>query len=343
MRVASGNLCEAEAPTEATAETKPETTEENIMNAKTERQIENLKKQTIGVEIEMNHITRERAAKLAADHFDTGRYEYTASRNGYSTWSAWDAQGREWKFQKDVSIAGCDAEKCELVTPILKYEDIETLQELVRKLRKAGAISHAGIGAGVHIHIGANGHTPQTLRNLANLMASHERLIADALKIDQGRMNRYCRTVNPQFIEQLNRKKPTNMAQFADIWYTANGANYGRNQHYNDSRYHMLNYHATFTKGTIEFRLFQFDKPANGRKNGLHAGQLKSYIQLCLALSEMAKGLRTASPKPQQTENPKFAMRTWLIRLGLVGEEFATARNFLTKNLDGDAAFRFGR
>ena len=343
MRVASGNLCEAEAPTEATAETKPETTEENIMNAKTEKQIENLKKQTIGVEIEMNHITRERAAKLAADHFGTGRYEYTASRNGYSTWSAWDAQGREWKFQKDVSIAGCDAEKCELVTPILKYEDIETLQELVRKLRKAGAISHAGIGAGVHIHIGANGHTPQTLRNLANLMASHERLIADALKIDQGRMNRYCRTVNPQFIEQLNRKKPTNMAQFADIWYTANGANYGRNQHYNDSRYHMLNYHATFTKGTIEFRLFQFDKPANGRKNGLHAGQLKSYIQLCLALSEMAKGLRTASPKPQQTENSKFAMRTWLIRLGLVGEEFATARTFLTRNLDGDAAFRFGR
>ena len=60
---------------------KPETTEENTMNAKTERQIENLKKQTIGVEIEMNHITRERAARLAADHFGTGRYEYTASRN----------------------------------------------------------------------------------------------------------------------------------------------------------------------------------------------------------------------------------------------------------------------
>ena len=127
VRVSGGHLCEAEAPTEATAETKPETTEENTMNAKTERQIENLKKQTIGVEIEMNHITRERAARLAADHFGTGRYEYTAS------------------------------------------------------------------------------------------------------------------------------------------------------------------------------------------------------------------------PKPQQTENPKFAMRTWLIRLGLVGEEFATARNFLTKNLDGDAAFRFGR
>lgn len=313
------------------------------MNAKTERQIENMKNQTIGVEIEMNHITRERAARLAADFFGTNRYENTAGRNGYCTWSAWDAQGREWKFQRDVSIAGADSEKCELVTPILKYEDIETLQELVRKLRKAGAISHAGIGAGVHIHIGANGHTPQSLRNLANIMASHEKLIADALKIDSGRMHRYCRTVNPKFIEQINKKKPTTMAQLADIWYTSNGADYGRNQHYNDSRYHMLNLHATFTKGTVEFRLFQFDAPSNGKQNGLHAGQLKSYIQLCLALSQMAKTLKSASPKPQQTENPKYAMRTWLLRLGFIGEEFATAREILTKHLDGDASFRNGR
>ena len=310
------------------------------MNEKTAQQIARMKEQTIGVEVEMNHITRDRAAKIAADFFGTNRYRNTAAINSYCTWSAWDSKGREWKFQKDVSIAGCESEKCELVTPILKYEDIESLQELIRRLRRAGAISHAGVGAGVHIHIGANGHTPQSLRTLANLMASHEQLIAKAIRIDQGRMNRYCRTVSPAFIEQVNKKKPTTMAQLADLWYTANGANYGRSHHYNESRYHMLNLHATFTKGTVEFRLFQFDKPADGKKNGLHAGQLKSYIQLCLALSQMAKDLRTASPKPQQTENPKFAMRTWLIRLGMVGEEFETCRNFLTKNLEGNAAWR---
>ncbi len=313
------------------------------MNEKTVQQIARMKEQTIGVEVEMNNITREKAARIAADFFGTHRYENTAGRNGYYTWSAWDSQGREWKFQRDVSIAGPDSEKCELVTPILHYSDIENLQELIRRLRKAGAISHAGIGAGVHIHIGANGHTPQTLRTLANIMASHENLIAEALKIDQGRMNRYCRTVNPKFIEQVNKKKPSTMAQLADLWYTSNGADYGRSQHYNDSRYHMLNLHATFTKGTVEFRLFQFDKPADGKKNGLHAGQLKSYIQLCLALSQMAKDLRTASPKPQQHENSKFAMRTWLMRLGFMGEEFSTARDFLTRNLEGDAAFRYGR
>ena len=313
------------------------------MNAKTAKQIEKMKEQTIGVEVEMNNITREKAARIAADFFGTTRYEYTASRNGYYTWSAWDSQGREWKFQRDISISGADSEKCEMVTPILHYEDIGILQELIRKLRKAGAISHAGIGAGVHIHIGANGHTAQSLRNLANIMASHENLIAEALKIDRERISQYCRTVNPNFLQQLNKKKPNTMAQLADIWYKANDANYGRNHHYNNSRYHMLNYHATFTKGTIEFRCFNFDKPANGKKNGLHAGQLKSYIQLCLALSQMAKMVRTASPKPQQHDNPKFAMRTWLMRLGFIGEEFATARDFLTRNLDGDAAFRFGR
>ena len=313
------------------------------MNEKLTNQVEEMKKQTIGVEIEMNNITRRDAAKLAAEFFGTGRYEDTAGRNGYCTWSAWMADGREWKFQKDVSIAGPDSQKCEMVTPILHYEDLDTLQELVRRLRKAGAKSDYTRGCGVHVHIGANGHTPQTLRNLANIMASHENLLIAALGIDSYRTSRYCRTVDPNFLEQVNKKKPKTMSQLADIWYTSQGENYGRTAHYNGSRYRQLNYHATFTKGTIELRLYQFDPPADGKQNGLHAGQLKAYIQLSLALSQMAKEVRTASPKPQQNENPKYAMRTWLLRLGFIGDEFATAREVLTKRLAGDASFRNGR
>ena len=313
------------------------------MNEKMKNQVAEMKKQTIGVEVEMNSITRQKAAKLAAEFFGTGRFEDTAYRNGYYTWSAWDAQGREWKFQRDVSIEGPDCEKCEMVTPILTYADMDTLQELVRRLRKAGAKSDATRGCGVHIHIGAKGHTAQTLRNLANIMASHESLLADALDLDRGRMSRYCRTVDPRFLQTVNQRKPSTMSDLADIWYSSHNATWDRNHHYNDSRYHMLNLHATFTRGTVEFRLFQFDAPTADRKNGLHAGQLKSYIQLCLALSQMAKSLKTASPKPQQTDNPKYAMRTWLLRLGFIGEEFATARDLLTRRLAGDAAFRNGR
>ena len=297
---------------------------------------EQMKNQTIGVEVEMNNITRKEAARLAAELFKTNRYEDTQSRNGYYTWSAWDAQGREWKFQRDVSIQGVDSQKCEMVTPILRYDDIELLQEVVRTMRKAGAKSDATRGCGVHIHIGADGHTPQSLRNLANIMAGHEEILSRSLNLDRGRMNRYCRTVDPCFLKEVNRRKPTTMEELADIWYNGNGANYGRNHHYNDSRYHMLNLHATFTKGTIEFRLFQFDAPADGKQNGLHAGQLKAYIQLCLAMSHLAKSVRTVKMNTSleaQAANPKAAMNAWMRHLGFVGEEFATARKLLTKRL----------
>ena len=310
------------------------------MTDKTATQVANMKKQTIGVEVEMNGIKREKAAKLAADFFQTGRSEFTGSRNGYVTGSAWDEQEREWKFQRDTSIEGPDDEKCELVTPILKYEDIKTLQELLRVLRKAGAKSSPSRGCGVHIHIGLGDHNAKTLTNLANIMAAHEEQIGRAIKIAENRTDRYCRTVNPDFLRNLNARKPQTMEQLANIWYEGNNANHRRNEHYNESRYHMLNYHACFTKGTIEFRLFQFDEPYGDKKGGIHCGQLKAYIQLCLAMSQLAKDLKFASRKPQQTENEKYAFRCWMLRLGFIGDEFKTARMLLLQNVSGNGAWR---
>ena len=136
-----------------------------------------MKGQTIGVEIEMNSITREKAAQTVARYFGTTAW-YASREYGYNAWACKDTQGRVWKFQRDGSINGPDDEKCEMVTPILKYEDMTSLQEIVRILRKAGAKSDASRGCGVHIHIGAAGHTPKTLRNLANIMASHERNVS---------------------------------------------------------------------------------------------------------------------------------------------------------------------
>ena len=309
------------------------------MNEKTRAQIEAMKNQTIGVEVEMNNITREKAAKKVAEFFGTTAW-YAAAEYGYFSWACKDQQGRVWKFQRDVSIHGPDAQKCEMVTPILTYDDIETLQAIIRLLRKAGAKSSPSRGCGVHIHIGKGDHTAKTLRNLVNIMAAHEQQIGRAIRIDAGRTGSFCKVVDPRFLSRLNRSKPTTMSALADIWYEGNGETYGRTQHYNGSRYHMLNLHATFTKGTIEFRLFQFADPSNGKQNGLHAGELKAYIQLCLAMSQLAKMVRTASPKPQQTDNEKYAMRCWMLRLGFIGDEFATAREILLRNMEGNASWR---
>ena len=315
------------------------------MQEKTIRQINGMKAQTFGVEVEMNNITREHAAKVAAEFFGTNNYQYTARVDGYMTWSAWDSTGRKWKFSYDSSIAGPEDEKCEMVTPILKYEDMETLQKLVRALRKAGAKSCPSRGCGVHVHVGLKGldgrdHNAKTLRNLVNIMAAHEAQIGRAIRISSNRTCSYCKVVHPRFLERINKEKPTTMAQLENIWYTSHGYSRPCHDHYNGSRYHMLNLHACFTKGTVEFRLFQFAEETTDRKGGLHAGELKAYVQLCLAMSELAKEMAYASPKPQQTENEKYAMRCWMLRLGFIGEEFKTARDILLKNMDGNAAYR---
>ncbi len=40
------------------------------------------------------------------------------------------------------------------------------------------------------------------------------------------------------------------------------------------------------------------------------------------------------------SDNEKYTFRTWLLRLGLIGDEFKTARQHLLKNLEGNIAWK---
>ncbi len=123
-----------------------------------------MKNQTIGVEIEMTGITREKAAEVTAK-FLGGEVKRTF--DSYDTYKVTAPDRRVWKIMSDASIETMKKEKgvltsadksysVELVTPILKYdEDIERLQEIIRKLRHAGAVSESRLKCGIHIHIGA--------------------------------------------------------------------------------------------------------------------------------------------------------------------------------------------
>lgn len=304
--------------------------------------------QTYGVEVEMYHILRNRAAQVVAaslsdctgDDWDWryvgGVYDaYAVSRNG-------DTSSR-WLIERDGSISDIGDQQVELVTPLLSWQDMPALQQVIRDLRKAGARSDPAHMCGIHVHVAAAGHSARTLRNLVNIMASHETLLMGALNLDPSRVCHYAAPVDPRFLREMNLKKPTTMDQVERLWY--NGAPDYR--HYHPSRYHMLNLHSMFTDKGIEFRLFQFDNydasAPRGRRGGLHAGQLKAYVQLCLALSHRAKTVRSSSPKVLETDNPRYAMRCWLLRLGFIGEEFATARSVFTRRLEGDCSFRHGR
>ena len=75
-------------------------------------------------------------------------------------------------------------------------------------------------------------------------------------------------------------------------------------------------------------------------KSTLNKKELLSDIQFAQIVSSFAENNRTVSQKKSENQNDKFMMRTWLVRAGMVGEEYKFARKMLTKNLEGNSAWQ---
>lgn len=295
-------------------------------------------KTRFGIEIEFTGITRTQAAKIVAQHFGTTPSD---TRDYYDSKKITTPDGRTWKVMSDgsircqkkdgrITIGASRDYSVELVSPILTYdEDIETLQELVRKLRGAGAFANSSCG--IHIHLDGTPHTVQSIRNFINIIASKNDLFYKALEIKPERV-RFCKKMDELLVMQINKKKPTTLEKIEEIWY--NGYNETRERHYHTSRYHFLNLHSFFHGcHTVELRGFNSE---------LHAGKVRSYIVLALALNDQALNQKQASSKKPQVENEKFAMRTYLNRIGLIGDDYKNCRLHLTSALSGTSAWRFG-
>lgn len=288
-----------------------------------------LKNQLFGVEVEMTGITREKAAAIVAEILGT-----TASRPDhtcYETRTIADQAARKWKVMRDSSItsirndggnAPMDEYKVEFVTPPLNYQDIELLQNIIRKLREAGAKSHSSCG--IHIHVDGANHNANSLRRLVNFMTSRQDLIYEALEIG-NRANRWCHKLNSALLAEMKKNKTLSKEKAEQIWYSSANDGYTggvSHDHYNSTRYHGVNLHSYFSKGTVEFRLFN---------STLHAGKIKAYIQFCLAVSAWAitsqDKIVFRSMNGYSAEQKVTIMRNILTnRLGLYGDEFKTCR-----------------
>lgn len=250
-----------------------------------------MKNQTFGVEIELTGITRRKASQVIANYFGT---EIFYIGTYYDAYGAKDNKGRTWKAMHDGSIRQEGGQAVEIVTPILRYEDIEDLQEIVRQLRHKGA--KANETCGIHIHISAEKHTANTLANLVNIMTSKQNLIYKALDIKNSR-ERYCKKLKPEIADKIRKKKPDSLEKIADIWYDGYTGN--RNDHYNISRYHCLNLHSVFTKGTVEFRLCSTAPRTPEKLRHTYNSASQSIIRHSLRSPH-----QHALPKPQTRNTP---------------------------------------
>ena len=84
---------------------------------------------------------------------------------------------------------------------------------------------------------------------------------------------------------------------------------------------------------TVEFPWFTVEKDGDG----------DAYARFITALCEFAKNLKRVVNKPDTSDNEKYAFRCFLLRLGMIGEEYKPVRKVLLRRLTGSSAFRHGK
>ncbi|NLI70624.1 MAG: virulence protein [Firmicutes bacterium] len=85
------------------------------------------------------------------------------------------------------------------------------------------------------------------------------------------------------------------------------------------------------TENTIRFPWF---------KGSLDSNSVHAYTTLITKLCETAKEKLRVNAKEREVDNPKYAMRCWLLSLGFIGDEYKVSRKILLKNLSGSSAFK---
>ena len=89
----------------------------------------------------------------------------------------------------------------------------------------------------------------------------------------------------------------------------------------------------TLTDETINFAWF------HGK---IAEDTVRAYTDFISKLCEMAQRQKRAVAKEKPTENEKYAFRCFLLRLGMIGDDYKTSRRILLQNLMGSSAFKCG-
>ncbi len=156
------------------------------------------------------------------------------------------------------------------------------------------------------------GHTGISLRNLVNMIYSKQALVKKSLGITEN-------IIEDDFCNSINEAKTETLEDFK----TAMAGNIDK----------CPGIRLDFNNGCIIFKFL---------KGEASPEMVKAYTQFVALLNQNAKALKHASAKSKDTDNDKFTFRVFLIRLGMIGDEYKTARKVLLERLEGNSAFRSG-
>ena len=162
----------------------------------------------------------------------------------------------------------------------------------------------------LEVKLPMEGHSGRTLRNLVNMIYSKQPLIKKAFRLEDS-------IVEDDFSIGINEVQIETLEDFKTAL-----EDIGENS--------CPGIGFDFFENTMTFKLL---KDAN-------ADEIKAATDFIALLNENAKNQKYASAKVKPTGNEKYTFRTWLLRLGMIGDEYKLARKILLQNLSGNGAFK---
>ena len=72
----------------------------------------------------------------------------------------------------------------------------------------------------------------------------------------------------------------------------------------------------------------------------LEPDKVSAYLTLAIKLAEFAKTLKYTSAVDKAVDNPKYALRCFLLRLGFIGSQYKTERKLLLAPMEGNGAYK---
>lgn len=163
----------------------------------------------------------------------------------------------------------------------------------------------------VRITVPMEGYTGVNLRNLVNMIYSKQVHLKKALNLETN-------VVSFEFVEAVNDEEVKTLENFKQAVIRAGDK-------------HCPGIVFNFDDNSITFK---FDISAEDSE------KVDAVSKLVALLCKRAMEQKYASFKLSADDNIKFTMRTWLIRLGFVGDGYKSARKVLLKSLEGNSAFR---
>ena len=194
----------------------------------------------------------------------------------------------------------------------IEVEDEKADRELLRELYNKGHIDNSWDEDRdvLDVSLPLDGHTGLSLTNLLRIIYCRGEILSRAIGC-AGAFD-----VSEELIEELSEKQPDTVDEFMTVLNEAGGNEINTGIRIED---------------TITFSGFPFSQDSEA---------VKAYMDLASLINQMALEQKRVNIEKPDLSNERYSFRVWLLRLGMIGDEYKSTRKILLSKLSGHSAFR---